>query len=219
METVCKCVDEGQFNMPVAHFEFLVEERSMEAFLRACLPGILPKSCTYEIYAHQGKDALLRKLENRLKAYSNWLLPECRIVVIVDRDNDDCQELKSTLERICKNAGLRSRRTAGGPDWQVVTRLAIEELEAWYFGDWQAVCSAFPRASPNTPRQAKYRNPDAIENGTWEAFERVLKQRGYFRQGLAKVEAATAVGQQIDPSRNQSQSFNVFHNAIVEPFA
>lgn len=205
--------------MPVSHFEFLVEERSMEAFLEAYLPRILPNGCTYKIHAHQGKNALLRNLGNRLKGYSKWLVPESRIVVIVDRDNDDCRELKSTLEKICKNAGLRSRRTAGGQDWQVVTRLAIEELEAWYFGDWQAVRSAFPHVPSNTPRQAKYRNPDAIENGTWEAFERVLKRGGYFRQGLAKVEAATAVGQQIDPSRNQSQSFVVFHNAIVESFA
>lgn len=191
----------------------------MEAFLNACLPRILPKYCTFEIHAHQGKVALLRKLENRLKAYAQWLPPEFRIVVIVDRDKDDCQELKSKLEHICKKAGLQSRRTASGSDWQVVTRIAIEELEAWYFGDWEAVCSAFHRASPNTPRQAKYRDPDAIKNGTWEAFERVLKKHGYFKQGLAKVEAATAVGQHIDPKRNRSRSFAVFYNAIVESFA
>ena len=100
-----------------------------------------------------------------------------------------------------------------------VTRIAIEELEAWYFGDWQAVCSAYPSASPSTPRQANYRNPDAIKGGTWEAFERVLKRHGYFKQGLAKVEAATRVGQHIDPKRNKSRSFAVFYNAIVESFA
>ncbi len=205
--------------MPVSHFEFLVEELSMEAFLNAYLPRILPINCTFEIHTHQGKHALLRKLGKRLKGYSMWLPPEYRIVVIVDRDKDDCKVLKSTLEHICKSAGLQSRSTVGGSDWQVVTRLAIEELEAWYFGDWQAVCSAYPRASPNIPRLANYRNPDAIRNGTWEAFERVLKKRGYFKQGLAKVEAATAVGQYIDPNRNQSQSFTVFHNAIVESLA
>ena len=205
--------------MPVSHFEFLVEEPSMEAFLTACLPRILPKNCTFQIRAHQGKVALLRNLGNRLNAYAKWLPPESRIVVIVDRDKDDCQKLKSKLEQICKEACLQSKRVASGPDWQVVTRIAIEELEAWYFGDWQAVCLAFPRASPNTPRQAKYRDPDAIKNGTWEAFERVLQRHGYFKQGLAKVEVATAVGQHIDPRRNSSRSFALFYSAIVESFA
>ena len=161
----------------------------------------------------------MRKLETRLKGYAAWLPPEYRIVVIVDRDNDDCQNLKSTLEQKCKNVGLRSRRVANGLDWQVVTRIAIEELEAWYFGDWQAVRSAYPRASPNTPKQASYRDPDAIKNGTWEAFERVMKRHGYFKQGLAKLDAASAVGQHIDPKRNRSRSFAVFYNAIVEPLA
>lgn len=205
--------------MPVSHFEIIVEEPSMEAFLTACLPRILPKNCTFAIRTHQGKAALLRNLGNRLNAYAKWLLPEMRIVVIVDRDKDDCQKLKSKLEQICEKAGLQSKRVASGPDWQVVTRIAIEELEAWYFGDWHAVCLAFPRASPNTPKQAKFRDPDAIKNGTWEAFERVLRKHGYFKQGLAKVAAATAVGQHIDPKRNRSRSFAVFYNAIVESFA
>ena len=70
------------------------------------------------------------------------------------------------LERICDNAGLRSRRGAGSPDWQVVTRIAIEELEAWYFGDWEAVREAYPGVSPSVPQQAPYRDPDAIRGGT-----------------------------------------------------
>ena len=100
-----------------------------------------------------------------------------------------------------------------------MTRIAVEELEAWYFGDWQAVCAAYPRVSPNTPRQARYRDPDAIAGGTWEAFERILQQHGYFKPGLAKVQAAAAIGQQIDPARNRSHSFAVLRDAIAEATA
>lgn len=205
--------------MPASHFEFLVEELSMEAFLAAWLPGMLPENCTFGIYPYPGKDALLRKIGDRLKGYAALMPAEYRIVVIVDRDGDECEELKSRLEHVCESAGLRSRRAVGGPEWQVVTRIAIEELEAWYFGDWQAVCAAYPGVSPNIPDQARYRDSDAIAGGTWEAFERVLQNHGYFRQGLAKVQAATAIGRHIDPARNRSRSFTVFRDAIAEAAA
>ena len=205
--------------MPDSYFEFLVEEPSMEAFLKASLPNILPKNCIYEIYSHEGKEALLRKLENRLKGYYSYIkhMPiNYRIVVIVDRDRDDCKELKSRLEQICNDAGLRSRQAVGSTDWQIVTRIAIEELEAWYFGDWQAVQQAYPKVPQHIVNQARYRDPDAITGGTWEAFERVLKKHGYFKQGLNKVQAATAIGKYIDPARNRSRSFASFHAAITE---
>lgn len=204
--------------MPASHIEFLVEEPSMEAFLAAWLPRFLPEDCGFKIYPFQDKGVLLRKIGDRLRGYAAWLPAGYRIVVIVDRDGDDCRDLKSTLEDICRSAGLRSKR-AGGVDWQVATRIAIEELEAWYFGDWQAVRQAYPRVSPNIPSQARYQNPDAIAGGTWEAFERVLQKHGYFKQGLAKVQAATAIGQHIDPDRNRSRSFAVFRDAIAEAAA
>ena len=204
--------------MPASYIEFHVEEPSMEAFLAAWLPRFLPENCSFEIHPYPGKGALLRKIGDRLRGYAAWMPAGYRIMVIVDRDGDDCTELKSTLEEICKNAGLRSKR-ADGTDWQVATRIAIEELEAWYFGDWQAVRQAYPKVSPNIPSQARYQNPDAITGGTWEAFERVLQKHGYFNQGLAKVQAATAIGQHIDPDRNLSPSFAAFRDAVAQAAA
>ena len=205
--------------MPASHFEFHVEEPSMEAFLAAWLPRFLPQHCTFAIFPYPGKPALLRRLRNRLRGYANWMPAGYRIVVVVDRDRDECEEIKSRLEQICASAGLRSRRAAGGPDWQIVTRIAIEELEAWYFGDWPAVCAAYPRVSANIPGRAARQGPDAIRGGTWEAFERVLQRHGYFRQGLAKVQTATDIGKHIDPTHNRSPSFAVFRDAIGEAVA
>ena len=205
--------------MPASHLEFHVEERSMEEFLAAWLPSFLPKNCTFRIHPYSGKPALLRKIGDRLRGYSKWMPTEYRIVVIVDRDEDDCAKLKSKLEQICDAAGLRSRRAAGGPDWQVVTRIAIEELEAWYFGGWTAVCAAYPCISANIPRRARYRNPDAITGGTWEAFEKILQKYGYFKQGLKKVEAAATIGKHFDPMVNESHSFIAFRKAIAEAIA
>ena len=205
--------------MPASHLEFHVEEVSMEAFLEAALPRMLPEDVTFQVYPYQGKHALLKRIGDRLKGYSTWLPPEYRIVLIVDRDDDDCEQLKSRLEDICANAGLQSRRVAGSPDWQVVTRIAIEELEAWYFGEWSAVCAAYPGVSSSISNHARYRNPDAIKGGTWEAFERVLQQHGYFKHGLAKRQVAAAIGDHLNPTRNRSKSFSVFRDAVAEAVA
>lgn len=155
--------------MRAAHLELLVEEPSMEAFLRAHLPNLLGRATSFEVYPYQGKDDLLNRLEQRLRGYAAWLPQDWRIVVIVDRDDDDCLALKDLLEARVLSAGLRSRR-ATKSQWQVVTRIAVEELESWYFGDWQAVSAVYPRVPQGTAGKASFRDCDAIRGGTWECF-------------------------------------------------
>jgi hypothetical protein len=53
--------------MPAAHLEFLVEEASMEAFLRALLSRLLPDGTSFQVHPFQGKGDLLSKLESRLR--------------------------------------------------------------------------------------------------------------------------------------------------------
>ena len=196
----------------LCHFELLVEEPSMEAFLQEVLDRTVT-GCTFNIHTFQGRPDLINKLQNRLYGYK-WITPGYRIVILVDRDSDDCHDLKHQLEDIADRARLISR--SEGCNWQIVNRIVIEELEAWYFGDWQAVCCAYPNVPGTVPNQARYRNPDAISGGTWETFERILQTHGYFQTGLRKVEAARAISAHIDPSRNRSRSFLTFYNAIIE---
>ena len=205
--------------MIAKHLELLVEEPSMEVFLRDLLPRILPADCSFNIHVFQGKRNLLDRLQTRLRGYTQWLPDDWRIIVIVDRDNDNCRDLKQRLEDEASNANLLTRSRANGRPWQVVNRLAIEELEAWYFGDWEAVRNVYPRVLPNVPNKARYRDPDAIQGGTWEAFERIMKKSGYFKGGLRKVEAARAISRHIDLARNRSISFSKFHGAIIEATA
>lgn len=191
----------------------------MEAFLRVLLPRLLPADRTFEVHAFQGKTDLLGKLEDRLRGYATWLPEDWRVVVVVDRDDDDCRELKQRLEKLAHRAGLRSRTRAGAKPWQLVNRIAIEELEAWYFGDWDAVRATYPRVAPNVPQRQGLRDPDAIAGGTWETFERIMQRHGYFKGGLAKIEAARTIGGHIEPARSLSGSFLAFHQALVEALA
>ena len=187
----------------------------MEAFLRGILPRVLG-DISFEVYPSQCKEDLLERLPERLQGYAGWLPDSWRVVIMVDRNGDDCHDLKQRLEDMADEVGLSTRTEAGGQPYSVINRIVIEELEAWYFGDWEAVRQAYPRVPPNVPMQAKYRDPDGILGGTWEAFERVLKRAGYFEGGLRKIEAAKMIAQHAEPGRNRSRSFSVFHNTLVE---
>lgn len=188
----------------------------MEVFLNELLPSVLGNSVSFQLHVHQGKYDLLSKLQTRLRGYSHWLPENHRIVVVVDRDDDDCIALKQTMENAAHAANLVTPSSGGGTPWRVANRIAVEELEAWFFGDWQAVRLAYPRVSASVPRQAAYRNPDTIAGGTWEALERVLKRAGYFANGLRKMEAAQSIGRQFDPARTTSPSFSTFHEVLIQ---
>jgi hypothetical protein len=76
--------------------------------------------------------------------------------------------------------------------------------------------AAYPGVSKGVPHRHKYRDPDAIDGGTWEALERLLRQAGYYPAGLPKVEAARAIAQHMDPWANTSKSFQIFRDVVVE---
>ena len=204
--------------MTVQHLEILVEERSIKEFLESLLPRLLPVDCTFEIHPFEGKHDLLKKLLPRLRDYKHWLPSDWRLVVMVDQNGEDRRKLKKKLEQTVAESGLVSRTQAGERPWQVVNRIVIEELEAWYFGDWVAVHKAYPRVSDSVPKQARYRDPDGIK-GTWEALERILQHNGYFKTGLRKTEVARNVAAHFDPARNRSHSFKMFLDAISEAIA
>lgn len=200
--------------MIIDRVEFLVEEPSMAAALRGLLPRILGAT-SYDVHDLRCKSELLRRLPSRLRGYAAWIPASWRIVVIVDRDGDDCSELKARLEQIALDAGVATKSAPRAGRFILVNRIAIEELEAWFFGDWAAVRSAYPKVEANVPSQAAYRHSDAVAGGTWEALERILQAAGYFAGGLGKVTAARAIAEQMDPARNTSPSFRALRDVLL----
>ena len=190
------------------HLEILVEEPSAEAALGKLLPKILGETPSFRIHVFSGKKDLLRKLPQRLRGYKKWLPPEYRILILVDQDRENCHQLKQRLNRVIQEAGLMYRL-------QILTRIAIEELEAWFLGDFEAIRSAFPRIPANLDRKAAYRDPDGIR-GSWETLERLLQRVGYYRNGMPKIEAARVIASHMDTTRNRSHSFQVFLRGVRE---
>jgi hypothetical protein len=197
------------------HVEFLVEEPSMEAALQQLLPRILPVETTYRVLTFQDKKDLLDQLPVRLRGYAAWMTDDYRIVVLVDQDRQDCLVLKGQLERAAEQVGLLTKTRAGRGRFQVLNRIAIEELEAWFLGDVEAICRAYPRVSATLPRREKFRNPDAVPGGTWEALAEVLQKNGYFKGGYSKLQAAREISVYMDPARNRSKSFQVFRDGLL----
>lgn len=77
------------------NLEVLVEERSAEQALRVLLPRIVPDA-SFEVRVFQGKVDLLKRLPDRLKGYSTWIArADTCLVVLIDRDDDDCLKLKA----------------------------------------------------------------------------------------------------------------------------
>ena len=191
------------------HIEFFLEEPSAEFALKAILPKIISDNISCYFYVFRGKQDLLGNLSTRLKGYRYWMLDDQRIMVLIDEDRQDCLELKAALATIAHEAGLVTKSSATSKsNFQVVNRIVIEELEAWFFGDPKAVRKAFPRVSKTFEHQAKFRNPDAITGGTHEALERLLKR--HYRRGLTKTVVAQKIASHMEPNCNTSKSFQVF---------
>ena len=198
------------------HVEFLVEEPSAEVALANIVPKILGAGNSFKIHAFQGKSDLLGKLLHRLRGYKSWLPEDWRIVVLVDADGEDCRRLKGQIERKAQEVGLLTKTNRPtGSRFQILNRLAIEELEAWFFGDVEALHATYPRIPLTLGRKAKYRDPDAIGGGTWEALYRELKRIGYYSGGFPKISVARAVSENMVPERNRSRSFQVFCRELL----
>ena len=151
------------------HIEFLLEEESCAEALKLLVPKIIGDRLSFDTHTFQGKNDLLECLPARLRAYAKWLPRDWRIVVLLDRDRDACLKLKTKLERIATDAGLATRTSPSRTNKvQVLNRIAIEELEAWFFGDVEAIAAAYPGVPRTLAEKRGFRNPDAIR-GTWEA--------------------------------------------------
>lgn len=199
------------------HLEILVEEPSAEAALQNLVPKIVGKDVSFRILVHQGKTDLLNKILPKLRAYSKWITNEVKIVILVDLDRDDCLQLKEKLNKIAKDAGLKIKTSIGEltSNFQILNRIAIEELESWFIGDKNAIHKTYNKVNPNELIKPKYSNPDSISN-TWEELERVLQKFHYYKGGLSKIQNARMISEQMDVNNNSSKSFNVFRSGLLQ---
>lgn len=158
-----------------------------------------------------------RRLASRLRSYKRMIRDGQRvgIVILVDQDRHDCNDLKQRLESIVRGAGLKTKTNPSGGCFSVVNRIVVPELEAWYFGDHQALMDAYPNLRMGSRLRKYSRNPEGIGTDTKEQLYDLLKKNNYHLDGPKQTEIAENVSRCMIPCRNNSRSFQHFYQGML----
>lgn len=167
---------------------FLLEEKSTKVLLDVLLKKILPPDVDFLTIPHEGKSDLRKSIPVKLASFRN---PDDRFVIIQDQDSYDCKVLKEELRQLCCNAGKED----------VLIRIACHEMEAWYFGDLQAVSKAYGKDLTKLENKRLYRDPDNIVSPKQE-LRRLLPEH-------QQISGAKKIAPYMNIDANRSVSFNI----------
>ncbi len=209
------------------HIEFIVEDssgRDLLQILVAKLLGDHGNPHTWRIHGYKGigrlpkgglrphsdpeKRILLDQLPRILRGLGRTPGVDA-IIVVLDVDRRDCKSFLDELNVVAERCGVRHITKF---------RLAIEEIESWYLGDEEALCSTYPNARRNVIHSYIQ---DSI-CGTWEILADAViyggrdlaKRQGGPHAGEYKHEWARRIGPRLDVNRNVSRSFQGFCKCI-----
>jgi hypothetical protein len=209
------------------HFEFLVEDSSGRELLEILLPLLLGEqgvNHSWRIHSYRGIGRLPKEiLRPRSDAYKRILLDRLpqilrglsrcdgvdAIVVLIDADKRPCAAFLAELLDVARKCGAAAK---------TMFRLAIEEIEAWYFGDEVAILEAYPKANMKIIRNYV---PDSICD-TWETLADAIvvggrdtvMRIGGPHAGDYKHEWARTIGPRLSIERNRSPSFRKFCEGV-----
>ena len=173
---------------------FLLEEPSMKYLLDELLPRILPKDIDFQTIPHNGKRDLEKSIPRKLRG---WNEPgDIRFVILHDQDTKDCIALKQELLQLCSVT-----------DKPVLVRISCQEMESWYFGDVNALASAYNNPKLKVISQKKkFRIPDAIPSPKEELYRLIPEHQ--------QIAGAKLVSPHMNIENNTSVSFNYFVSGV-----
>lgn len=173
---------------------FLLEEPSMKYLLDELLPRILPDSVDFQTIPHNGKRELEKSIPRKLRG---WNEPgDIRFVILHDQDTKDCIALKKKLLELCAVTAK-----------PVLVRISCQEMEAWYFGDVNALAIAYDRPKlREISAKKQYRVPDTIPNPKEALYSLIPEHQ--------QINGAKRVAPHMDIENNTSESFNCFISGI-----
>ena len=108
---------------------------------------------------HRG---LFDQLPAKLRGFGKYMDAQCLGLVLIDVENDDCEQLLAGLHALLRSLPAKPPR--------VLFRLAMEETESWFLADSNAIKQAFPNAKLGLIRNIA---PDA-RVGAWEKLAECL---------------------------------------------
>lgn len=213
------------------HLEVLVEDASGKKALDVLIPKIVPTHVTYKVHSYRGVGRLPKDLSHKANPQHRILLAQLpkllqgygaafaqypadyKAAVIIVCDLDDQSQGKLTLQ-------LKKLVSSCSSPPPTRLCLAIEEGEAWFLGDSNAIRKAYPKA--------KQKTIDAYEQdsicGTWEVLadavypggRATLKQQPWTVIGFEKSRWAEDISPHMDVEQNSSPSFRHFRDTLRE---
>lgn len=205
------------------HFEILVEGQCELTALSILMPKILGaygEPNTWKIHKHQGVGSipsknkpynpldrsLLGQLPMKIAAYAKFNDSNRVIVVLLDLDMLDQDEIHNELKKLIpKKSNLAIKFC-----------FAVEELEAWFLGDAQAIKKSYP--SINHTLYSQYIQDSIC--GTWELLAKIIGShitdlpKRDRRVAMEKCQWAKKITPHMDIQLNRSPSFNNFNNQL-----
>ncbi|MBC6991025.1 DUF4276 family protein [Hymenobacter sp. BT491] len=196
--------------------EFLLEEESAEDALRQLLPRVLPAHYVPRFRVFAGWQDLMGQLPALMRGYQRRIgqpaQHELRIVVLLDADGV-AEARAAKQEEAAIAAGLLTYVQAKeGQHFHVFNALAVQELEAWFLGDRDAIMSAYPKVKTHHFKGID-REPDNPPKPN-EVLWRILKEAGLFASGKRKREWAETIAPHLNPEQNTSLSFQYFREGL-----
>ena len=201
------------------HIEVLVEDSSGERLLAALLPKLLGAHGaphTWNLHGYRGVGRIPPGLKPRADASKRILLDRLprllagygrtpgidAVVVVLDTDDRNCATFLAELKDVAASCASPPR---------TLFRLAIEEIEAWYLGDREALLAAYPQADKKL--LGRYEQDSVC--GTWEILAdaihpggtKAIRKAGWPLPGEIKHKWAEVIGPRLEPDRNLSPSF------------
>jgi hypothetical protein len=208
------------------HIEILTEDSSGRRLLEHLVPKLIGphgEPHSWRLHAYRGigripsglsassdpsRRILLDQLPRLLRGYVKTPGIDA-VVVALDADDRDCGAFL---------AEPRSLAVSWAAAHLTLFRLAIEEMEAWYLGDRNALQRAYPKARL---RALDHYVQDSV-CGTWELVadaihpggSRAIRQAKWSSTGQIKHEWAGRIGPLLDPETNLSPSFGKLRDGI-----
>ncbi len=211
------------------HFDIFIEDISGKYLVEILLDRLLPQEgYSYRVHSYKGcgklpanqtsaleirTSTLLnnvpRLINGFVNTYKNLSDYKAVFVIVTDCDNRVCADFKTQILTTINSYSSISTEN-------IIVSIAIEEMEAWLLGDFQAI----PKAS-----QKEYSTymQDSI-CGTWEKLAKVIDDKFYNKKlkdapfyvvGEKKCEWAINIAPHMNIGSNTSPSFNYFLKKIL----
>ncbi|MGC9503170.1 DUF4276 family protein [Baaleninema sp.] len=212
------------------HFEILVEDISGKYALDILVPKIIGENHTYYIHSYKGvgqipknlkpssdaqKRILLDRLPKLIQGYGKTFRAYSKsnysavLIVICDLDDKCLHRFRQELIKCLDNCSDKP---------ETYFCIAIEEGEAWYLGDLDAIKAAYPNAKDSILNS--YENDEIC--GAWEKLadavypggSQSLSKLGGQKIGEQKTIWAKTITLEMNIDKNRSPSFCYFRDKL-----